>query len=131
MRLARILSLAGLVLAASGCGSGVLLRVASVEGDPLLRSGRTVSAPTQGLTPVGSVKFFFYPFANDSLIHPIPEREFLSDSSGRAEYFESASPFGNKVGALVAMKSGFHLDTVFFHYQADDTVVVLVNMRRR
>lgn len=115
----------------SGCGGGLLLRVHSVEGEPGGRSGRIQSNDQPRLTPVRSVRFFFYPYASDSVIHAVPEREFLTDDSGWAEYLEGASPFGSKMGALIAMKPGFFVDTLFFQYQPDDTLTVLFNMRRR
>jgi hypothetical protein len=118
------------VLISPGCGSGLLLRVRSVEGNPGTSSVTTKSVSLSGLKPVEAVKLFFYPYVSDGVIHPVPERELLTDSAGYAEYFESTSPFSSKMGALVAMKSGFFVDTIFFRYQPEDTLSVLVSLHR-
>jgi len=114
-----------------GCGGGLLLRIYTVESESKSHAIAKNSLDVSGLKPLSSVRFFFYPYVSDSVIHPVPEREFLTDNTGRAEYFEDASPFGSKMGALVAMKSGFLVDTIVFHYESEDTVAVLLGMCRR
>jgi hypothetical protein len=133
MRLASIVrTLAVLVvLIVPGCGSGLLLRVYSVEGDPSTPSVAGKSVDLSGLKPLGAVRLFFYPYVSDSTIHQVPERELLTNGAGCAEYFENASPFSSKMGALVAMKPGYFVDTIFFHYRPEDTLSVLVSMHRR
>jgi hypothetical protein len=119
-----------LVVVASGCGGSVLLHVRTVEGEEpsavIPRGAEEPIAP-----PVGTVKFFFYPYVSDSVIHPVPEREFVTDTAGRADFLEMVSPSSDKMGALVAMKTGYYVDTLVFHYAADDTLNILVRMRRR
>ncbi len=125
----RILVLSSLMAVLSGCGGTLLMHVYSVEGE-----GRSaVLAPGEEMPaarPLASVKFFFYPYVSDSVIHPVPEREFVTDSLGRADFAEKATP-GDKMGALVGMKPGYFLDTLVFRYSADDTLDIVVRLRRR
>jgi hypothetical protein len=123
--------LAGFAIWVPGCGATLLLRVYTVsEGVP--SHVVTEDEPNlPGLKPVGGVRFFFYPYVRDSVIHQVPEREFVTDSRGRAEYVEIVSPLGEKMGALVAMKGGYLVDTVLFSFDLNDTVTVIVRMRPR
>ncbi len=128
----RVLSFIVFVLAVAsvGCGSSVLLRVYTVtEGPPTRISPGGTEPDIKGMVAVGGVKFFFYPFVRDSVIHQVPEREFITDRSGRAEYIESVSPLGDKMGALVAMKPGYMVDTVLFPFDIGDTVNIVVRMQ--
>jgi hypothetical protein len=130
LMVARFVAAVFLVVIASGCGGNVLLHVRSVEGEEpsavLPRGAEEPIAP-----PVGMVKFFFYPYVSDSVIHPVPEREFITDAAGRADFIERVSPSGDKMGALVAMKTGYYVDTLVFRYVTDDTLNIVVRLRRR
>src|SRR5512141_2433039 len=121
----RLVAAAILVVVASGCGGSVLLHIRSVEGEEpsavLPHGVEETIAP-----PVGMVKFFFYPYVSDSVIHPVPEREFITDAAGRADFVERVSPSGDKMGALVAMKTGYYVDTLVFRYETDDTLNIVV-----
>ena len=128
--LAVILACGGL-LSLAGCGSNLLLRVYTVTDGPpshVLPKSEPAPAPSPSL---GGVKIFFYPYVRDSVIHQVPEREFVTDYRGRAEYIETLSPLGDKMGALVAMKGGFQVDTLLFPFDLNDTVTVVIRLLPR
>ena len=115
----------------SGCGPNLLLRVYTVTGIPKSRVLlKDEAVPTQAAS-VGLVKLFFYPFVRDSVIRQVPELEFVTDYHGRAEYLETVSPIGDKMGALVSMKVGYLVDTLLFSFDLNDTVTVLIRMQPR
>lgn len=114
-----------------GCGSTLLLRVHTVEAETSSHGGIRIAPDSAGLSPVAGVRFFFYPYVRDSVIHPVPERNFVTDARGRAEYLETLSPIGDKMGALVALKAGYAIDTVIFPFGYNDTIDIVVRMRPR
>ena len=119
-----------LVAGSSGCGGSALFQVRTVEG-----GGRSEVLPPRAAEPagppLGGVKLFFYPYVSDSVIHPVPEREFITDGQGRADITEKLSPTSDKMGALVSMKAGYYVDTLFFNYASEDTLNLLVRLHRR
>lgn len=131
MRPALLINAAAVVLTLSGCASSILLRVYAVEGTVQSHTLSRIPPDLSGLEPLRGVKFFFYPNSSDSLISLVPEREFVTDAHGMVSHSEMVSPAGNRTGALIVMKSGYALDTVYFPFAAGDTINILLRMRHR
>ena len=131
MRIPALLSAALISVMLSGCESSLLLHIYAVEGSTANHTISSREPDRRGLTPLPGVKFFFYPNSSDSIITLVPEREFLTNAEGTVSYSEMVSPAANRIGALIAMKPGFGVDTVYFPFAPGDTVNILLRMRRR
>ncbi len=127
----RIIVLVAIPACLAGCGASLLLRVYTVDARSVHPGPGNAAPDSAALVPVGGVRFFFYPYVRDSVIHPVPERDFATGPNGRGEYVETVSPLGDKMGALVAMKYGYLVDTVIFEFGLNDTVDLLIPMRPR
>ena len=112
-----------------GCGNTILLHIYTVEDASGGHSISKTPPDLSHLTPLAGVRFFFYPNASDSVIHLVPERDLVTDMRGTITYSEMVSPASNRTGALIAMREGYAVDTVYFPFSQGDTINILVRLR--
>ena len=117
------------ILSLAGCDNTILLHVYTVEN---AAGGHSITKTPPDLSmtmPVPGVRFFFFPNASDSIITLVPERDFVTDMHGTVSYSEMVSPASHRTGALIAMKEGYVVDTVYFPFAQGDTINILLRLR--